>query len=107
MNDTGTVYLIHLDQKICHAQHYIGYTRLDSVEQRLNRHKSGSGARFLQYANQIGVNYSIVKTWTFSNWKSARAFERKLKSQKHAPRLCPVCNQHLCNQENLQSDFLM
>lgn len=103
----ATVYLIHLDQSIAHARHYLGYTSLECVQDRLARHKAGNGARLLQVANERGITYSIVRTWEFATWQEARKFERKLKLQKHAPRLCPVCNQHLCNRVIVQSEFLI
>ena len=91
------VYLIHLDQPLKHARHYLGFTSLDTVSQRLERHKNGSGARLLLACNHAGVNYQIVRTWTFETWQEARAFERLMKSRKNAPRYCPVCNQKISN----------
>lgn len=86
-----TVYLIHLDSPIEHAQHYIGFTC--NLEQRLAQHRSGCGARLLAEANRRGIEYRIVRTWKGGQWvNDARALERKLKKQKNAPRLCPVCN---------------
>ena len=94
LSDSETVYLIHLERPLYRSRrHYLGYTRLDNVEQRLNRHKSGNGAKFLKRANELNISYSIVQTWEFASWKDAKAFERHLKNQKHAPRFCPVCNQ--------------
>jgi len=102
----ATVYLIHLDQPISHAKHYLGYSSLENVIDRLARHKAGKGARLLQVANERNITYSIIRTWEFATWQEARKFERKLKSQKHTPRLCPVCNRHLCNQENSELDLI-
>jgi predicted GIY-YIG superfamily endonuclease len=85
------VYLIHFDKPLAHAQHYLGYTASDSVEQRLARHKSSDGARILRACNLVNISYAIVKTWDCDTWRSARSLERKLKRQHNAKRLCPVC----------------
>lgn len=87
----ATVYLIHLEQAIKHAKHYLGYTALESVEDRLTRHKAGNGARLLQYANSLGIDYKIVHTWDCKDTHAARNLERKLKRQHNSPRLCPIC----------------
>lgn len=101
----ATVYLIHLDRPIKHSRHYIGYTALESAELRLKRHKQGDGAEFLAYANELGIEYDIARRWEFPDWKSARAFERKLKHYKNAPRYCPICNQIPLNPEICNKRF--
>ena len=85
------VYLIHFDKPLAHAQHYLGYTANDSVEQRLERHKSGDGARILRACNLANIQYAIVKTWDCNSWRAARSLERKLKSRHDSPSLCPIC----------------
>ena len=85
------VYLIHLDTPLAHASHYLGYTSLESAEDRLKRHKSGSGARLLAAANKQDITYSIVRTWECKDWREARSLERQLKKQKNSSKLCPVC----------------
>lgn len=82
----GFVYLIHFDTKLHHAGHYIGFSF--DVEKRLNTHKAGEGARLLRALNDKGIDYKIVRVWDNVD----RAFERQLKNQKNAPRLCPICS---------------
>ena len=84
----GTVYLIHFSKKFYHAQHYIGYTDLP-VEDRLKRHEANDGARILKAVRLAGIDYEVVKIWEGVD----RAFERRLKNQKNASRLCPVCRE--------------
>ena len=88
---TAHVYLIHLDKPLCHARHYLGYTALESVNDRLARHKRGDGAKMLRAANEQGIAYQIVRTWTCTTIQEAKELERRLKHQKNAGRLCPVC----------------
>lgn len=85
------VYLIHISTPIAHMQHYVGYTR-DLLE-RLSRHRSGSGARLLRWANENGVDYHIVRLWRAGHSPGeAYAKEVAIKRQNHSARLCPICN---------------
>lgn len=81
------VYLIHFDQPLVHARHYIGFSERD-VEERFEDHTSGNGARILQVCNERGITYKLARVWK----RKGRRFERQLKNGKHVSRLCPICN---------------
>jgi predicted GIY-YIG superfamily endonuclease len=81
----GTVYLMHFDRPYHHARHYIGYT--DNMDARLARHHAGNGSKLLAEVRKAGIGYEMVRTWE----GVGRDFERHLKNQKNAPRMCPVC----------------
>lgn len=98
----ATVYLIHLDRPLAHAKHYIGYTSFEDINQRLQRHKSGDGAKILNACNLKGITYSIVRTWECEDCQSARSLEVHLKRQKHSARYCPVCNQAIVQLEKIK-----
>jgi hypothetical protein len=98
----GTVYLIHFDTKLCHAQHYIGYT--NNLEQRTTEHTQSRGEynkstypdgrkrnrdALIRAVNDLGIGWEVVRTW-----EGDRTLEKKLKRQKKARRLCPVCRQN-------------
>jgi hypothetical protein len=87
----GLVYLIHFDAPLRHAKHYIGYTSADSPFPRLERHRSGAGAKILAALNRLGIGYRIVRVWRDAN----RAFERKLKNRKESHCFCPFCRPSL------------
>ena len=82
----GFVYLIHFNTKLHHAGHYIGFSF--DVDKRFQAHKEGKGGRLLQVLNEKGIDYKIVRVWENVD----RTFERKLKNQKNAWRLCPICS---------------
>lgn len=82
---TETTYLIHFEAKYEHVQHYIG-SAVD-VEAREQEHRSNRGARLLEVINQVGIAWSVVRTW-----KGGRRFERQLKNRKNASVICPVCS---------------
>ena len=81
----GTVYLIHFDKKLSHAQHYLGYTGGD-LDVRLERHRAGNGARLMEVCKERGITWRLVRTWS-----GDRKLERRLKNQKNSPKLCPIC----------------
>jgi predicted GIY-YIG superfamily endonuclease len=81
----GTVYLLHFDRPLHHAQHYMGWTT--NLEQRLHAHETGNGSRLMEVVSNAGITWRLAKTW-----EGPRALERKLKRQHHGPRLCPICN---------------
>jgi predicted GIY-YIG superfamily endonuclease len=83
--DAGTVYLLHLDPPVKHARHYVGYTA-KGVEQRLEAHRAGRGARLLEVVKEAGGTFRLTRTWPGS-----RALERAIKDRKNAPKLCPEC----------------
>lgn len=85
MRNAGTVYLIHFERPLHHARHYLGYTY--DLAGRLESHRAGRGARLLAVLHEIGIGWEVVRTWP-----GGRPLERKLKSQHHTPRLCPLCN---------------
>jgi len=80
------VYLIHFDQKLKHAQHYIGFTTLP-VEQRMARHRDKRGAAILRACARVGIGWNLVRVWEGGD----RMLEIALKKRKNASYLCPVC----------------
>lgn len=86
-----TVYLIHFNQRIgnpdnrrAQASHYIGYAF--DLHDRLARHAQGAGSHLMRAVKERGIDYQVVRTW-----HGGRRLERKLKDQKNAHRMCPVC----------------
>ena len=86
MAKNGTVYLIHFDEKLCHAQHYIGFTT--NITNRMKCHRNNSGAKLLRAINQLGLKWQVVRTWE----NETISFEYELKATKNAANLCPICS---------------
>lgn len=82
----GTIYLLHFETPYKHARHYLGFVKGDDVQERMERHASGNGARLLAVLKENGICWRLVRTW-----KGDRAFERQLKKRGGAARICPVC----------------
>ncbi len=83
----GKVYLLHFAVPFCHARHYIGWTTEDGLEDRLQAHRDGRGARLLEVITQAGIGFTLARTWT-----GDRRLERRLKDSWHGPRICPFCD---------------
>ena len=80
-----TVYLLHFERRYRHAGHYLGFA--EDMGARLAAHRNGTGARLIQVIAQAGIGWRLARTWPDGD----RALERRLKNQKHGPRLCPEC----------------
>ncbi len=80
----GTVYLLHFDAQLGHAQHYIGWA-LDAMD-RVNGHLEGKGSAIVAALVGQGDSAELVRTWD-----GDRNLERKLKDRKNARQLCPKC----------------
>lgn len=81
------VYLIHFETPYKHAQHYVGFAK--DIAKRLAKHKSGSGARLIQVAQDNGIEWHLARIWK----EATRTDERKLKNRGSAKRYCPICQQ--------------
>lgn len=79
------IYLLHLNRKLHHAQHYIGYT--ENLSQRLNTHAMGRGSKMLRAAALKGISWQLVRVWT----NVPPSFERQIKRTHSACDYCPVC----------------
>lgn len=86
----GQVYIIHFDEKLAHARHYVGFVLSDSpnaVNKRYEQHVAGRGANLLKVANDRGIRFKVVRVIV----NQTRANERKIKNRKKTSQLCPVC----------------
>lgn len=80
-----SVYLLHLDQPLAHARHYTGWST--HLEDRLEHHANGTGARFTQVLRERGITWQLARVWDGAD----RRFERRLKNTKNVRRYCPIC----------------
>lgn len=88
MNNQGTIYLLHFSKPFKHAQHYLGWSK--SLKKRVEHHRNGTGNPLVRAAVKAGVEVTVIRTW-----QGDRHLERKLKNQKNARALCPICKEAL------------
>jgi predicted GIY-YIG superfamily endonuclease len=81
----GNIYLLHFDEPLAHAKHYMGWTQADPPR-RLASHESGGGSRLMSAVMGVGGGFELVRVWA-----GDRHLERRLKNRKEGPRLCPLC----------------
>lgn len=81
------VYLIHFEVPFKHAQHYIGYSKDQNYEARIEHHRKGTGSALMKAILKAGIQWKVVRTWPNEDGN----FERKLKNRKNAKCLCPIC----------------
>lgn len=89
------LYLVHFEKKLSHAQHYLGSVANHShLERRMHEHRTGRGARILDACNRAGIPYRVVRTMN-----GGRIKERRLKNRKNGPKICPICNPSINQQQ--------
>jgi predicted GIY-YIG superfamily endonuclease len=95
--ETGTIYLIHLDEVFARRSHYIGWAP-DSIglKERVRRHRTNRGAQLLKDANSAKIGWKVVRTWEHRT----AADETELKKWKNSKKLCPLC--WASNSDNLE-----
>ncbi len=88
----GFCYLIHLDDPLANgSQHYIGYARdRQHLEERIQKHLAGIGARYLKVAHRQKVSYRVVRIW-----RSATSADEKRLKQLGGKNLCPHCSPYM------------
>ena len=87
-----SVYILHLDQPLHHARHYVGFsTNNRTLSERLEHHRKGTaGCRFTEVLRERGISFTLARVFKGSQYD--RHFERRLKNTKAVPRYCPICN---------------
>lgn len=65
-------------------RNYLGFT--DDLDERTSRHLTGFGGRLPAVFSELGISFTIARTWD-----GDRALERKLKKRKNGRKLCPIC----------------
>lgn len=79
------VYLIHMDEPISHAQHYLGCTA--HLPSRLASHANGRGSRLLEVALERGIEWRVARLWHGDFCQEAVA-----KRQHNGHSFCPICH---------------
>ena len=83
------VYLLHFQQPISHARHYLGVT--NDLTARMLTHAGGNGAAITKELHRLGIGFTLVRAW---DAPSGRVDEKLFKKQKNGPRFCPLCYPH-------------
>lgn len=83
------VYILHFDDPLSHAQHYVGMT--GNLRQRLEAHAAGNGARLTEVLHDQNRAWTLAGLFQTTS-TNARRVERELKESKNLSRYCDICN---------------
>jgi predicted GIY-YIG superfamily endonuclease len=81
------VYLLHFEQPVARARHYLGFTRDDRLQQRLAEHLAGKGASLTRRAVKQGTAIYLARVFPTLTAND----EKRIKTGSHFDKLCPIC----------------
>lgn len=84
-DDSGTVYVLHIEPPYRHAGHYIGWTADADASRRFVDHLYGRGSPLIKAAVEAGRIVTIEL-----EIQAGRFVERKMHN-RHGSRVCPRC----------------
>ena len=82
------VYLLHFDEPIGKARHYVGICKAQRLHWRMLEHRNGRGAALTAKAYELGIGFSIACTW----FTDDPAKEREIKVASNYAKHCPLCS---------------
>jgi predicted GIY-YIG superfamily endonuclease/predicted acetyltransferase len=82
------IYVLHFEENLHHAQHYIGCTQ--KIAARLDAHANGAAARLTQVLDEKGIHWKLGGLYR-CNLARMRKLERHLKNQHNSRRYCQLC----------------
>lgn len=85
----GFVYLLHFNDPISHAKHYMGCTSQPAI--RFGQHAAGHGSRLTRELHSRGIGFT-VGMMAVCTLGEMRRIERSIKNQRNAARYCKCCN---------------
>lgn len=77
-------YLLHFDNKVHGAQHYLGWSV--HIDRRIRQHLKGDGARLVRQALRAGIAVELVRIWITADRKQERLLKRRTPKS-----YCPLC----------------
>lgn len=81
------LYLLHFDQPIGRAQHYLGCCGEDQLQRRLRDHASGRGAAIVRAVIKRGFAIYLARVFPELGFEQ----EKRLKKNVSFKNLCPLC----------------
>jgi len=82
-----TIYLLHYDHKLGRVHHYLGITRSERLQTRLDEHASKVGSRLTHQLASLNQRFYVARLWT----NASPALEKRLKASANLKRSCKIC----------------
>jgi predicted GIY-YIG superfamily endonuclease len=76
------IYILEFQPAFHHARFYVGYCEADRLQERIEEHNKGYGAKITRAAKAAGIHLHLVTTFP-----GDRKLERLIKRQKCTPKL--------------------
>ncbi len=94
----AVVYLLHFSRPYPggqNPQHYLGVSRAETFDDRMEEHSSGSSkSKLTRACHEKGIVVQCVKFWEFATPREAFDHERAVKAKKASyARMCPLCQE--------------
>ncbi len=107
MSNPGWLYVLHFDDPLCHAQHYLGSTR--NPTERWIAHATGNGARLTEVLHDRNLQWTVAAVFQTLPGIDHLAAERHAKRQKNTAIYCPICNpkKHVSPKNTIETPFLL
>ena len=84
------LYILHLDTKLAHTQHYCGSTK--NLKQRLTAHALGRAARYTEVVAERGIEWRLGGLFQ-CNHAVMRRLERVIKDNHRIAKFCELCTE--------------
>jgi predicted GIY-YIG superfamily endonuclease/GNAT superfamily N-acetyltransferase len=84
------LYILHLDSKLAHTQHYCGSTK--NLKQRLTAHALGRAARYTQVLAERQIEWRLGGLFQ-CNHAVMRRLERVIKDNHRIAKFCEICTE--------------
>jgi len=83
------IYILHFDEPLCHARHYVGVAHSSNLHRRLRDHAMGNGARLTEVLLDRGINWQVGGLIETSG--HPRIYEDMIKRGGHTKVYCEIC----------------
>jgi len=81
------LYLLHFDQPLGNAKHYLGVTGEDRLRERLKEHAEGRGAALTRAVFKRGIKVYLARVFPELGYEQ----EKRMKANISFKNVCPLC----------------
>lgn len=81
------IYLLHFDQPVGRARHYLGITKAERLPKRMREHQVGNAASLTRLAGSRSIGWTLAGLWPTDD----PALEKKMKRAGHLNHRCSEC----------------
>jgi len=87
------LYLLHFDQPLGNAKHYLGATSEDRLQQRLREHAEGRGASLTRAVFKRGIKVYLARVFPEMSFEHEKRMKKNISFKNVCPLCCPLLEQ--------------